>query len=105
VTRAEFDAWITEHYGELFAVARRRTNNDADAADAVQNAVLRTLANGKLAGVRRPWTWMVNALRSTTEHLRRGGDRTDAALRGLKAEARTHAGVYQGRRRPAPRAE
>ena len=33
MTRSEFDTWIEQHYDDLLKVARRRTNNDEDAAD------------------------------------------------------------------------
>jgi DNA-directed RNA polymerase specialized sigma24 family protein len=103
MTKAEFDTWIGEHYGELVAVAKRRSQTDEDAAEAVQNAIAQTLASGRLAGVRSPWTWMVNAVRGTAANIRRGNARTAAARTDFKRA--TRAGLHQGWKRPAPRAE
>lgn len=100
MTRPEFDTWIEQHYGELLAVARRRSS---DPEAAVQDAVVTFLANRELAEITQPWTYLVNAIRSTSMVVRRSSQRDQALRRGLKNDSR--AGHSLGRKRPAPRAE
>lgn len=101
--KQQFEQWLEQHMGELLAVAKRLTNSEQDAQDAVQAAVVQALGNGKLTQVKAPWTWMVNAVRGTASNIRRGNERADAAKREVRRVLR--AGLYQGRKRLAPRAE
>lgn len=103
MTRAEFDVWIEQHYTQLLAVARRRTNTDEDAADAVHAAVAQTLASGRCGEIQHPWTWMVNAVRGKAKDGRRSEDRRTELHREVKNVSR--AGLSLGWKRPAPRAE
>jgi DNA-directed RNA polymerase specialized sigma24 family protein len=103
MTREEFDPWLEQHYADLVAAARRLLNTLDDAQEAVQQAVLQTLASGRLGSVHHPWTWMTNAVRGTAANLRRGTDRARKLRRAVKSAQR--AGLHHGWRRPAPRAE
>lgn len=75
MTRAEFDAWIEQHYTELLGVARRRVRRDAE--DVVQQAVAGMLASLELQ--RRPvvmaWPWAVLLVRRVASDRRRKGSR------------------------------
>lgn len=77
MTRAEFDKWITKHYGELLAVARRLVNRDPE--DIVQQAVLRVVSARSYTRAKAIWTFMVNNIRSAASNARRG----DARARGV----------------------
>jgi DNA-directed RNA polymerase specialized sigma24 family protein len=104
MTRQEFDTWIEQHYGELYAVARRRTNSDETAAEALQSAVAGAYANETYLRLQhKPWTYFANAVRGYAAATRRGEARARAASRAVQAQAR--AGFSLGRKRPAPRAE
>lgn len=81
--RENFDQWVTAHYDELIAVARRLVNNPEDAAEAVHEAVAQTLANGRLESIENPWTWTVNAVRGTAANFRRAEKRQAALRAGL----------------------
>lgn len=101
MTREEFDRWIEAHHTDLLKVARRRGGD----ADTVQSAILRVLQTGSYARVLGPsaWTWMVNAVRSVLGNARRADARSRAAHQDVQSLHR--AGVSQGRKRPAPRAD
>ena len=83
MTRTDFDQWISQHYGELTAVARRLVDNPEDAPEIVNDAVATTLANGHLPGVTHPWTWMVNAVRGKAKDRRVSNQRKNGRENGL----------------------
>lgn len=101
MTREEFDTWITQHYGELLAVAKARGAGD----DALQTALLSALANETYLRCRpdAAWTWFANAVRGCAKNERRGNARRHANRVEFKRVQ--GAGLYQGWKRPAPRAE
>lgn len=105
MTRAEFDNWIEQHYGELLAVAKRRGGSE----DTVQSAVLRVLSTQSYSRIvgSSAWTWMVGAVRSVAAD-QRDSSTSQQRLRGeFKTVQRTihRASVSHGWKRPAPRAE
>ena len=73
MTRGEFETWLTGHYGDLLAVARRLVRTDAE--DVVQQTVAMVLANQDLSKVRAPWTWFLNSLRGVAGNNRRSATR------------------------------
>lgn len=81
MTRDDFSKWIEEHYHELLAVARRRTERLDLARDVVQDAVARALGSPTLGDLptEAAWPWMADAVRSTVEHARRGERRASRA--------------------------
>ena len=108
MTRPEFDAWVEQHYGELLAVAVRRT--DCEPEDIVQAAVAGMLASRVLKRIRLDnkdldptvlsvWPWAVYRIRSALSNRRQAGRRrarvkkeTQAAcLLGEKGNLRTPA--------------
>lgn len=84
MTRAEFDAWIEEHYEQLIAVARRRVRTGYE--DVAHTAIARMLASPELAvrPVSMAWPWAVGAVRSVAANARRSADRQKEALRTEK---------------------
>lgn len=87
MNREQFDVWVTEHYTELLAVARRRTRNADDAEQDVQDAVRRMLTMnppGPVPAERedttrqifpdKPWSWSLSMLAAVTTD-RRASDK------------------------------
>jgi DNA-directed RNA polymerase specialized sigma24 family protein len=101
MTRAEFDGWIEQHYGELLAVAKRRDRIEPE--DVLQAAVTRVVATESFTRTDAPWPWMVEAIRSAAKDARRSGERRQSLGREFKKVSR--AGLSHGWKRPAPRAE
>lgn len=97
MTQQEFSSWVEQHYAELVKVARKRCR---DPEAAVQDAVVTFLTNRDLAAIARPWTYLVNAIRSTSMVVRRSSKRDQALRREVKKVAR--AGHSHGWKRPAP---
>lgn len=87
MNREQFDVWVTAHYTELLAVARRHTRNPDDAEQDAQEVVRRMLSCnvGSPATVvedtprsefpDQPWTWATFMLRGVRDD-RRGRDKT-----------------------------
>ena len=103
MTREEFDVWIEQHYGELLAVAKRRTNSDDDAMDVLHSAIAGALANETYVNVQAPWTFFVNAVRGYADAKRK----SDNSNKRLRSEVKIihRASFSHGRKPPAPRAE
>ena len=98
MTRTDFDQWISQHYGELTAVARRLVDNPEDAVEVVHAAVAQVLdeqtiscvvetpsglayregTRCRLDEVTHPWSWMVNAIRGTAKDRRISNQRKAA---------------------------
>lgn len=98
MTRSEFDTWIEQHYDDLLKVARRRTNNDEDAADVVHNAVAGAIEGGWYAATDKPWTRMALALRSYASRRRETEQRHADIRRAAKVIQATRASL--GWKRP-----
>lgn len=71
--KAALDALLREHYDRLFAVCRRLTGNDSDAADACQEALIAIVRNiGKFDGRSSFGTWAYRiATNASLDELRR----------------------------------
>lgn len=71
--RHALDRLLREHYDRLYAVCRRLTGNDADAADACQDALIAIVRNlGKFDGRSRFGTWAYRiAVNASLDELRR----------------------------------
>lgn len=109
--REDFDRWLEEHYTELLAVARRRTNRDTDARDAVHAAVVEVLPHvpgmGAPGTPNAPWTRLVNAIRGEAKDQRKLADRRARVRGAVRAVAKINSPAvpYLGWKRPAPRAD
>lgn len=103
MTRAEFDGWVEQHYGELVKVARRRVNSDEAAEDAAQHAIASALESGGYETRDAIWPWMVLKVRDGAKLQRR----SESRFRDLRREAKkvSSAGLSLGWKRPAPQAE
>lgn len=79
---AALDDLLRRHYGRVYALCRRMTGNDADAADAAQNALIaiaRGLAGGRFDGRSRFTTWAHRVTANAClDELRRRKRRPDA---------------------------
>lgn len=79
---AALDDLLRHHYGRVYALCRRMTGNDADAADAAQNALIaiaRGLAGGRFDGRSRFSTWAHRVTANAClDELRRRKRRPDA---------------------------
>lgn len=90
--RDALDILLRRHYDTLFAVCRRMTGNDADAADAAQDALVGVARNiGRFDGRSRFSTWAYRiAVNACLDELRRRGRRpepTDDAALASRAAA------------------
>ncbi len=103
MTRPEFDTWIEQHYTDMLKVARRRVNDAEQARDAVQHAIASALESGGYARREAIWPWMVLKVRDGAKLQRRSAARF-GALRTLVRRS-SRAGLSQGWKRPAPRAD
>lgn len=76
------DQLLRHHYGRVYALCRRMTGNDADAADAAQEALIaiaRGLAAGRFDGTARFGTWAHRVTANAClDELRRRQRRPDA---------------------------
>ena len=106
MTRAEFDVWIEQHYTDLLKVARRRTNSDDDALDAVQTGIAAMLGSPQLERITPSLAWpqAVKFVTGAAYNDRVSAARKSALKREAKNISRTAAG-FHGWKRPAPRAE
>jgi RNA polymerase sigma-70 factor (ECF subfamily) len=80
--RAALDALLRRHYDRMYAVCRRMTGNDADAADATQNAliaVVRGLPGFDVRSQFSTWAYRI-AVNSSIDELRRRSRRPAASL-------------------------
>lgn len=79
---AALDELLRRHYGSAFALCRRMTGNEADAADAAQEALIaiaRGLSGGRFDGRSRFSTWAHRVtINSCLDELRRRKRRSDA---------------------------
>ncbi len=98
VTNEEFGQWVEQHYTELLAVAKQRISRDPE--DALQAALARVTENlpsfDETKG--KPWTWVVNAIRSSASNARVSRDNTRKLRRSLKKDP--SASVPLGWKRP-----
>jgi RNA polymerase sigma-70 factor (ECF subfamily) len=83
--RAAMEALLRRHHARLYAVCRRLTGSDADAADALQNALISIVAG--LAGFDRrsrfsTWTYRV-AVNASLDEIRRRRRRPDVSIDDL----------------------
>ncbi len=80
--REALNTLLTAHYDRLYAVCRRLANNDADAADATQEAlmaIVRGLPGFDGRSLFRTWSYRV-ATNACLDELRRRGRRPDLTL-------------------------
>ena len=105
MTTQEFESWIGQHYTELLKVARRRTNSDDDAQDALQAGLAAMLGSPQLQHISPDLAWpqAVKFVTGAAFNDRRSDQRKKALARESKNLSR--AGGFQGWKRPAPRAE
>ena len=105
--REDFDRWLEEHYNELLAVARKRTNSQEDAEDVVQTALVTVLPRVASLQAPTPWKFFVGAIAGAAAHRRD----SVARQRRVKAEVRavekinSPAAFFQGWKWPAARAD
>jgi hypothetical protein len=106
VSRAEFDVWIEQHYTELLKVARKRTNSDDEARDALQGAITSMLASTPFMAAPIEYAWP-RAVKFVTSAARndRVGRASVKRLRGEVYQINRAASRLHGWKRPAPRAE
>lgn len=102
MTRQEFDTWITEHYGELIAVAKRRGARSPQ--DVVQQAAVAMYSTQGYLRFDRPWTWAVGQVRGALSTERLSGSRRGRLARAATDVVRAADSSHR-RKRPAPRAE
>lgn len=71
--KAALDTLLRDHYDRMYAVCRRLTGSDADAADACQEALIAVVRNlGKFDGRSRFGTWAYRiAVNASLDELRR----------------------------------
>lgn len=89
--RAALDALLRRHYDHIYAVCRRITGQDADAADAAQEALL-AIVRGlpRFDGRAKFSTWAHRiAHNACIDELRRRGRRPDPGLPDLETRPRT----------------
>jgi len=98
--RAEFDKWITDHYQDLMAVARKRVGVE-DAEDAVQAALLRALETDNYTRCKTdPLVWIMQAVKSAASNARRSRERSAAMQERLQPETSHVAPGGRGWTRP-----
>ena len=88
--RAALDALLRRHYDRIFALCRRMTGQDADAADAAQDALL-AIVRGlpRFDGRAQFGTWAYRiASNACIDELRRRNRRPDPGLPDLEHEPR-----------------
>ena len=97
------EALLRRHYDRIFAVCRRLTGNDADAADAAQNAtiaVARGLPRFDVRSRFSTWTYRI-AVNCSIDEMRRRSRWPLASLEEVKPEPGQRAGRHRGRPRRA----
>jgi RNA polymerase sigma-70 factor (ECF subfamily) len=88
--RAALDALLRRHYDRIYAVCRRMTGQDADAADAAQDAmiaIVRGLPRFDGRAAFGTWAYRI-ASNACIDELRRRGRRPDPGLPDLEHERR-----------------
>ena len=88
--RAALDALLRRHYDRIYAVCRRMTGQDADAADAAQDAliaIVRGLPRFDGRAAFGTWAYRI-ASNACIDELRRRGRRPDPGLPELEHERR-----------------
>lgn len=85
--RDALDTLLRRHYDRLYAVCRRMTGNDADAADAAQDALVGVARNiARFDGRSRFSTWAYRiAVNACLDELRRRGRRPEPTDDGVLA--------------------
>jgi len=88
--RAALDALLRRHYDRMYAVCRRMTGNDADAADAAQEALMAVVRGlPRFDGRASFGTWVYRiASNASIDELRRRGRRPDPGLPEVEHERR-----------------
>jgi len=90
--RAALDALLRRHYDRIYAVCRRMTGQDADAADAAQDAmiaIVRGLPRFDGRAAFGTWAYRI-ASNACIDELRRRGRRPDPGLPEIEHERRDH---------------
>lgn len=66
--RALIEGWITEYHDDLYRLARSMVRDADEAADVVQETLLRVWRHGRLERVERPKAWLCTVLRNVVRN-------------------------------------